>query len=52
MGYELLGEKIVIPSTPVPDINNDHSLTAIKIKNIGYLTQIFCQKHFLVSNPN
>ena len=27
MGYEFLGEKIVIPSASVPGINNDQSLT-------------------------
>ena len=26
MGYEFLEEKIVISSTPVPGINNDHSV--------------------------
>ena len=27
MGYELFGEKITFPSTPVPGINNDQSFT-------------------------
>ena len=27
MGFELFGEKILFPSTPVPGINNDLSLT-------------------------
>ena len=26
MGYEIFGEKIIFPSTPVPGINNDQSL--------------------------
>ena len=27
MGYEFFGEKIIFPSTPVPGINNDQSIT-------------------------
>ena len=26
MGYEFFGEKIIVPSAPVPGINNDQSL--------------------------
>ena len=29
MGYELFGEKIILPSAPVPGINNDQSLTVL-----------------------
>ena len=29
MGYEYFGEKIIFPSTPVPGVNNDQSLTLL-----------------------
>ena len=29
MGYEFFGEKIMFPSTSVPSINNDQSLTLL-----------------------
>ena len=31
MGYEFFEEKIIFPSAPVPGINNDQSLTDIKM---------------------
>ena len=37
MDYEFLGEKIVIPSSPVPGINNDQPLTwkeMLKIRSV------------------
>ena len=35
MGYELFGEKIIFPSAPVPDINNDQSLTLYELQLIS-----------------
>ena len=36
MGYEFFGEKIIFPSTPVPGLNNNQSLTEL----IGLKTKI------------
>ena len=35
MGYEFFGGKIIVPSTPVPGINNDQSLNVVNMKYAG-----------------
>ena len=45
MGYEFFEEKIIFPSTPVPGINNDQSLSWSKISdnrnNVHFSAVIF-----------
>ena len=56
MGYEFFGEKYIFPSAPVPDINNDQSLSSVFSiylrtneisKRVPFLWPAFVQLQFL-----
>ena len=44
MGYDILENKIIFPSTPVPGVNNDQSLSTV-----GTISPNFKKKHFPAS---